>query len=247
MTAHTPPTARCDRAAGSAASSWPSSSLTSMRRAWKTRRAGCPFRRAGAGTADATTSASCLVEVSGRASTTARAMRPDRRPSPFSRNSAARSSTGRVLTRSAAVGPDVGSIRMSSGPSSRNEKPRSDQSSCGELTPRSRSTPARGPNPGLERTDSSVENGAAMSVTRSPKADSRSRAASRAAGSRSSPTMTQVGVRLEQRRGVTAPADGRVDDHPGGHGCEQRDHFVAQHGNVFERMGHLQPPGRWVE
>ena len=58
--------------------------------------------------------------------------------------------------------------------------------------------------------------------------------------------------------GVTAPeqldnyrariaADRRVDEHAWGHGCEQRDHFVAQHGNVFERVGHLQPPGRWVE
>ena len=116
-------------------------------------------------------------------------MRPDSLPSPFSRNSAAKSPTERVLTRSAAVGPLVGSIRMSSGPSWRNENPRSDQSSWGELTPRSRSTPATGPNPGRERTVSSVEKGAAMSVTLSPKEDNRSRAASSAAGSRSSPTM----------------------------------------------------------
>ena len=85
MTAHTPPTARCDRAAGRAERSWPISSLTSIRKAWNTRRAGWPFRRAAAGTAEATTSASSLVELNGRAATTARAMRPDSRPSPFSR------------------------------------------------------------------------------------------------------------------------------------------------------------------
>ena len=45
------------------------------------------------------------VEVSGRAATIARAMRPDSRPSPFSRNSSARASSDRVLTRSAAVTP----------------------------------------------------------------------------------------------------------------------------------------------
>ncbi len=86
-----------------------------------------------------------------------------------------------------------------------------------------------------------------MSVTRSPKADSRSRAASQSGRIAVQPDDAQAWVRLQQRRGVAAAADGRVDDHPGGHGCEQRDHFVAQHGNVFERMGHLQPPGRWVE
>ena len=59
--------------------------------------------------------------------------------------------------------------------------------------------------------------------------------------------MRMVSYASSKRRGVPSPSDGRVDDHPGGHGCEQRDHFVAQHGNVFERMGHLQPPGRWVE
>ena len=78
----------------------------------------------------------------------ARAKRPDNRPSPFSRNSAARASSGRPLTRSAAVTPAVGSIRMSSGPSVRDGKPeRSERSSCGELTPRSSRTPDRDAEP----------------------------------------------------------------------------------------------------
>ena len=53
-------------AAGSAASSWPSSSLTAMRMAWKTRLAGWPpAKRAGAGIASVTTSTSSLVVSSG--------------------------------------------------------------------------------------------------------------------------------------------------------------------------------------
>jgi len=42
---------------------------------------------------------------------------------------------------SAAVGPDV-PMRMSSGPSKRNEKPRAGSSICGEDTPRSSATPS---------------------------------------------------------------------------------------------------------
>ena len=67
MTAQTPPTPICDSATGKAAASCPISSLTAIRSAWKTRRAGWPRRRAACGTAEATTSASCLVEVKGRA------------------------------------------------------------------------------------------------------------------------------------------------------------------------------------
>src|SRR6476469_2564893 len=42
---------------------------------------------------------------------------------------------------SAALSPRVGSIRMSSGPSKRNEKPRPGSSICGDDTPRSSRTP----------------------------------------------------------------------------------------------------------
>ena len=51
-------------ASGSAASSWPSSSLTAMRSAWKVRLAGWPpAKRAGVGIADEMTSTSSIVEV----------------------------------------------------------------------------------------------------------------------------------------------------------------------------------------
>ncbi len=54
--------------AGSASARTSSSSFTATRRAWKTRRAGCPpWRRTAAGSADRTTSASAPVVVTGRA------------------------------------------------------------------------------------------------------------------------------------------------------------------------------------
>ena len=50
MTASRPPGRSIEKAEGNAASSEPSSSFTAMRRAWKTRFAGCPSpNRAGAG------------------------------------------------------------------------------------------------------------------------------------------------------------------------------------------------------
>src|SRR3546814_2826732 len=54
----------------------------------------------------------------------------------------ASSSSPTVLTTSAALGPAF-SMRMSSGPSKRNEKPRSASSICGDETPRSSATPSR--------------------------------------------------------------------------------------------------------
>ena len=60
----------------------------------------------------------------GRFATTARAMRRAKRASPLAAKRSASSSSGHVLTTSAAAGPCPGSMRMSSGPSSRYEKPR---------------------------------------------------------------------------------------------------------------------------
>src|SRR6185295_6690347 len=54
----------------------------------------------------------------------------------------ASSRSGRRFTRSAAVNPSVGSMRMSSGPSALTLNPRSASSSCIELTPMSTSTPS---------------------------------------------------------------------------------------------------------
>ncbi len=69
-------------AIGSASARTSSSSFTATRKAWKTRRAGWPpWRRTAAGSAERTTSARAAVVVTGRAATTARAMR--RRETPF--------------------------------------------------------------------------------------------------------------------------------------------------------------------
>ena len=62
------------------------------------------------------------------------------------------------FTMSAAVRLSASeSIRMSSGPANRNEKPRSAVSSCRLETPRSASTPFTGPAPALEPTSSILE------------------------------------------------------------------------------------------
>ncbi len=62
----------------------------------------------------------------------------------------------------------VWSIRMSSGPSFRNENPRSARSSCGDDTPRSTRKPSIGTIPSRSSTSRACENGAWTSVTRSP-------------------------------------------------------------------------------
>ena len=83
MTASRPPGASTASAPSSASASWSSSRFTSMRIAWKVRLAGWPpLRRAGAGIASRTISASCSVSVIGRAATIARAMRAAYRSSP---------------------------------------------------------------------------------------------------------------------------------------------------------------------
>lgn len=81
-----------------------------------------------------------LERLISRRSTTARAMRPAKRSSPYSLNTRAISSTGAVAMNWAAPTPRVGSTRMSSGPSFMKLKPRSGSSSCGEDTPRSDKT-----------------------------------------------------------------------------------------------------------
>ena len=75
MTAHRPPGASTSIAWSSPLRSASSSWLTAIRSAWKVRRAGCPLRRAAAGTAWATTSASWVVVSIGRLATMASAMR----------------------------------------------------------------------------------------------------------------------------------------------------------------------------
>ena len=122
IAARRPSGARTSQASGRAASSWPSSSLTWMRRAWKVRLAGWPpAKRAGAGIAALMTStSSCVVSIgpSWRARTMARAIGVAYRSSPWLRISRARRRASQVLTISVAVSSvPIGSMRMSRGAS----------------------------------------------------------------------------------------------------------------------------------
>ena len=122
---------------------------------------------------------------------------------------------------------------MSSGPSERNENPRSASSSWGELTPRSSSTPESDVAPGWDsRTEDKAENGDRIRVIRSPNENQ-----SRPGGFESQRVAVEADdpqrrIRLEQGLGMPAAPDGGVDDGSGWHGGEERDHFVAQYGNV---------------
>ena len=72
----------------------------------------------------------------------------------------------------------------------------------------------QGPRPAEEMTSSNAENG--DRIKRDPVPERRPTggcAASSATGSRSKPDHAEVWVRLEQRRGVPASADGGVDEH----------------------------------
>jgi hypothetical protein len=96
------------------------------------------------GTAPRTISASAPVRVIGaaaRARTIALETRRAWRSSPSSAIKVASSRSGSRLTRSAAVSPSR-PMRMSSGPSARNEKPRDGSSSWGDDTPRSSAMPS---------------------------------------------------------------------------------------------------------
>ena len=84
-----------------------------------------------------------------RAFTMARATARACRSSPSVAIIAARSRSLARATMSAALGPSC-PMRMSSGPSSRNEKPRSAWSSCIDETPRSNTTPSTAASPAID-------------------------------------------------------------------------------------------------
>src|SRR5580704_2928759 len=157
-----------------------------MRSAWNTRVAGC-LCRSREGATRAIRPASSSVRVNGRcwrSVTMARAMRPAKRSSPYSRKIRTSSSADAPFTTSAAEVP-ARLMRMSRGPSCMKLKPRSESSSCGEETPRSNRMPSslrRGSTASAHA--SSAEKGARNSVTREsvPK---RALASAMATGSRS--------------------------------------------------------------
>ena len=105
--ASTPPSRSSPQASGSARSSWPSSSLTAIRSAWKERLAGWPpAKRAGAGIAELIVSTSSSVVSIGACSrrrTIARAIAPAWRSSPKSRSACARRRSSHSATISRAL------------------------------------------------------------------------------------------------------------------------------------------------
>src|SRR5690606_13204273 len=146
-TARRPPRARTSSAARRPSARSSSSRLMKMRIPWNARVAGCLcFSRAGLATL--ITSARSAVRVNGcsaRRLTIARAIRREKRSSPYSQSTVAISASAALLIQSAALWPTSGFMRISSGPSLRKLKPRSGSSSCGEDTPRSSSTPSTWP------------------------------------------------------------------------------------------------------
>ena len=135
-----PPGRSIASAAASVASSWPSSSSTVIRRAWKTRFAGCPSpKRAGVGIAILIVSTSSPVRVKGAPRADERSRAQSGRQSAPRRSGGRRASSrsSQVSTSSAAEGSEEGSIRMSSGASVAYENPRSGRSTCIDETPRS--------------------------------------------------------------------------------------------------------------
>ena len=145
---HRQPSARLEQ---SCAASRPTSRSTSsrlmwMRMAWKLRVAGCDLavarpttwrsiRPAGRCAVNGCRCASCNDRAGDLAAQLFLAVLSTARRRSLSRR--------RVASHSAALSPESGSMRMSSGPSLPKEKPRSATSSCGDDTPRSNSTPSR--------------------------------------------------------------------------------------------------------
>ena len=130
IAASTPPSRSRSHASGSAASSWPSSSLTAIRSAWKTRLAGCPpAKRAGAGIAE-------LIDVHQLQ------RRVDRRAARGGARSRGRSRPRGAPRRSRAARPPAGA-----GPSSRRSRarraPARDPYACPAARRRSRRSRAR--------------------------------------------------------------------------------------------------------
>ena len=145
ITASRPPGFNRAIAASRPTSRSSSSRLMWMRMAWKVRVAGCAFLSL-RGINLAINPASWAVRVNGsaaRSCTIARAIRRDCFSSPQVHSTSAISFSSARASHSAALSPESGSMRMSSGPSLPNENPRSATSSCGDDTPRSNSTPSR--------------------------------------------------------------------------------------------------------
>ena len=172
-----------------------------------------------------------MIGASARARTMARATARAYRSSPSVAITAARS-------RSRRDGDDVGRarrrtapIRMSSGPSRRNEKPRPASSSCIDETPRSNTTPSTVSWPRPRATSSRLEKRSSTSVRRPA-----------AALTRSAPECNRLLIAIdadhpavrgsENGAGIAAGAECRIDVDGAVPWREKLDHGMAEHGNV---------------
>ncbi len=145
----------------------------------------------------------------------------------------ARSASEALATTSAAVGPSW-PIRMSSGPPSRNEKPRSAWSSCIEETPTSITTPSTAAAPSAAQTSARLEKRSSTRVSRPSDRSTRSNPPVIADRSRSMP-MTRVPAIFEDRAAVAAGAEGRVDIDAAVTGSEHLDRLAAENGDMAWR------------
>ena len=174
----------------------------------------------------------------------ARAMRREARSSPNSNSRSASSRSGSVLTRSAAVGP-LRLMRMSSGPSPRNEKPRAGSSSWNDDTPRSSTTPSSAVTPCSRQ---QVQHVAELAVDQVQPAG-KARGEAGAAGDRLGIAIDRpdrAGRRLEERRRVAAAAERAVQIDAAGARGEQADDLGQHDGDMgVHGMAHCGPfPGR---
>jgi len=60
------------------------------------------------------------------------------------------------------------------------------------------------------------------------------------------PNDAQAGVGVEQCLTMSPTTHRRIDDDAGRYRSKERNDFITQDGNVFERLDHLQPPD-WLE
>ena len=61
------------------------------------------------------------------------------------------------------------------------------------------------------------------------------------------PADRQAAVGRQQRGRMPSPSNGGVDHQSLGHRGKERDNFITQDRNVFERVDHLQPPDRFED
>ena len=159
-----------------------------------------------------------------------------------SRESRAQSrAPARRPTKSAAVMPAALSIRMSSGPSCAKLKPRAALSSCGEDTPRSSNTPSNPPTrSALAANSLRRENGPCTNVSRSSAANrSRpARIACRIPIDRNHPAL--LAHSLQNRSGVAASAERRIEVAPALAYLERDQHFIEKHRRVLLHRPRLQ-------